>query len=83
MKAEVLAKLLLKNPEAEVEIEVYRDMVWPVSVENTFYNHPSNKVVTIKTSVSEETPELIEARAEAKKYKEIVDDIRKVIKEKY
>ena len=83
MKAKELAKLLLKNPEAEVEIEVYRDMVWPESVENSFYNNPSNKVVIIKTSVSEETPELIEARADARKYKDLVDDIRKVIKEKY
>lgn len=84
MKVKQLIHLLKKmHPDAEVEIEVYRDMVWPTEVKASWYNTPDNKVATIKTSVSEETPELVEARADARKYKDIVTDIMDIIKEKY
>ena len=81
MRAGDLAKLLLKNPDAEVEIEVYGDLVFPISTEDTFYNHPDNKVVIVKTSVSKETPELVEAKAEARKYEDKVNRIYNIIRE--
>lgn len=84
MTVEELIKELKKmHPDAEVEIEVYRDMVWPTRVKASWYNNPENRVATIKTSVSAETPELIEARADAKKHKDIVEHIYRYLKEKY
>lgn len=80
---ELIARLKKVHPEAEVEIEVYRDRVYPTHVEASWYGTPYNKVAIIQTSVSEETPELIEARADAKKYKEIVSHIYRYLKEKY